>query len=114
MVDWTAEELSEITGEVLKIAEESDKTASVKLATAAGLPGDLIQRIEADAEFPAVAKRILLKVLPGYTAKQLNAAKISSANKEPGLILGALGYIIFDRMQRRKTLEKLIKEKMNP
>ena len=110
LVNWEAADIEEITEEALKLAEESDKTESVKLATAGRLPADLIRQIEQDAEIPALSKKILLKVLPAFTAKKLNEARISAKNKEPAMIIGALAYLFYDRHQRRRTLEKLCRE----
>ena len=110
VVDWTPEEIKEISDEIIDGLDESDKASMVKLAVAGHLPEEVVKQIEADAGMPKLIKKFLKLYLPKLIAKKLNDAKISAEGKETAVVVGSLGYYVLDRIATRRRVEKLIKQ----
>lgn len=108
MVDWTPEEIAELTDDLIDGLNEMDKTGARKAAALANLPEILIKEIEADAEMPLLCKKIFRKYLPKAVAKVLNDARISSENREWIFVAVAALYYGWNKLSLRRRMAKLI------
>ena len=114
LVDWTPEDIQEITDEVVEWLNTLDKNSARKAAEVAKLGERLCEQIEADAEMPAICKKIFKKALPRWLSKMLNQSKVSAENKELAeIIVGCLFYA-YHRMSLTSRIKKIVKEAGQP
>jgi hypothetical protein len=106
--NWTAEEIAEITNELVDALDEHDQGAAVKAATLANLGAALVKEIEEDAAMPMFCKKIFKKCIPKMTAKALNSTGVSSEHKDSGFVSLAVIYYIYSRISNKKRLKELI------
>jgi uncharacterized protein (UPF0147 family) len=108
LVEWTPDEIAEITDELIEALDEHDKSAAGKAATMAKLEISLVREIEEDAAMPLFCKRIFKKCVPKLTARALNATGVSSEHKDGGFIALAVLYYLYSKFSNKKRLKDLI------
>lgn len=114
LVEWTSEELAEITQELILVLQQSDRESLRKKCLAANLPPDLTRDILGEAEMPLFCSKIFEKTLPRIAAKYLNMAKFDLAYKDEGMVVVALAYYLWSRMSRDKRLKKVVQAAIAP
>lgn len=105
-LDWTPEEVAEISDEVINGIDDWDKLDDVKKAKLAKLPISLVEQIEADAGLPAISKKLLLKFVPKFVARKLNEAKVDSRKSDGVLVMFGLLLAGADKLMRTNHLAK--------
>ncbi len=106
MLDWTDEEVAEITNDLIEWADEEDKLSDVKAARLARLSEVFVRVVEADAGIPKISKRFFKKFLPKFVARKLNEAKIDPAKSDGTAILIGILIYAWDKYSRRRTIAK--------
>gem|GEM_PF-4451502 len=106
ILDWTPDEVAEITDELISGLESWDKMSDVKRARLANLAPALIAQIEADATMPKITKKILLKYLPKFLARKLNEAKVNPVKSDGALLTLGLCIYGWDKFSRHRFIAK--------
>jgi hypothetical protein len=114
LVDWTDEDIKEITDEVVEWLNTLDKSSARKAAEVAKLGDRLCEQIEQDSEMPAICKKIFKKALPRWLAKMLNKSGVSAENKELAEIIVGILFYTYHRMSISSRIEKLVKAAAQP
>jgi hypothetical protein len=110
LVEWTPEEIKEITDELIDELEKSDIGRASKALSHANLSAALIKEIEQDHEMPLFCKKIFKKCIPKLVAKALNASGISAEHSDASLVALAVVFYLYKNLSNRKRLAKIIAE----
>ena len=114
LAGWTAEDIAELTDEVVEWLGQLDKDSARKACELAKLGDRLTDEIEKDAEMPSICKKIFKKALPKLIAKLLNDAKIGAENKELAEIIVAVLLYVYHTSSLKSRIKKIIKESTPP
>jgi hypothetical protein len=110
LVDWTEEDIKEVTDELIEWIAILDIDAVRKAAEVAKLGERLIEQIEQDAEMPSICKKIFKKSLPKWLAKMLNKSGLSAEHKELAEIIVGILFYAYHRSSLMSRIKKLAKE----
>lgn len=106
MLDWTDEEVAEITDDLIDWADDEDKLSDVKAAKLAKLSAAFIKVVEEDAGIPKISKKFFKKFLPKFIARKLNEAKLNPVKSDGSAILIGILIYAWDKYRRGRTIAK--------
>lgn len=108
VVPWDASTVQPIVEQFLPAAEKLMANQITRRARKARLPAEIVKEIEADAQWPADAKKALQLNTANVTAKWLNKLGVSAEHEPEIAFLTALSRVAGGHVLLLRRLDKLI------